>query len=247
MMDSVSVKTHDVWFSYDGKSFIVQGLNLSIMRGKVTMMLGRSGSGKTTILKILAGLLNPQKGHLTYADDTNGTKSKRYAAYIPQTLGLVRNRSALENCLCGTLSFTSTFRSAFGRFPKKFVDRAKATLTELGLQNSWDKPVMHLSGGQRQRVAIARALMQDSPLILADEFVSQLDPVTADEILEMIKKFTKQQGKSFLITTHELDVVEHYADEFFIVRDGSIAHGGAADQFSPIDARRILKNETLHF
>ena len=198
------------------------------------MILGRSGSGKTTLLKVLAGLLRPQRGMVEVVADasyTNGRTQRRTVAYIPQTLGLVRSMTALENTLAGALGASNTLLSLFRLFPKETVGRAKATLVALGLAHKLHERVYNLSGGERQRVAIARALVQRPELILADEFVSQLDPVTAEEILDMMRQIAAD-GVSFLITTHETDVVAKYADRVVVMRAGQISYEGTAEGLS---------------
>lgn len=199
------------------------------------MVLGRSGSGKTTLIKLLAGILQPQRGAiLTAAAD------QPRMAYIPQTLGLVRNMSALENTLAGALSHTNTLRAMLKLFPKATVERAKATLAELGLGDKFEQKVQQLSGGQRQRVAIARALMLEPGLILADEFVSQLDPVTSEEILDMMRSITAR-GVGLLITTHETDAVAEYADNIIVMREGKVSHEARAGDLSERDMVALLR------
>jgi phosphonate transport system ATP-binding protein len=159
---------------------------------------------------------------------------------VPQTLGLVRNMTALENALTGALAHVGGVRSLLRLFPKETTERAKETLTSLGLGAKLGKQVYRLSGGERQRVAIARALMQQPSVILADEFVSQLDPVTAEEILDMMRDIA-DQGVSFLITTHETDIVAKYADHVIVMRAGAIVHDGPADGLSERDMLELLR------
>jgi phosphonate transport system ATP-binding protein len=237
------MEARDIWFSYDGKSQILRGVDLTVQRGLMTMILGRSGSGKTTFLKVLEGLLVPQRGsvRLLAAGQENGSKPRRNrVAYVPQTLGLVRNMTALENALAGALGRTGTVRTLLRSFPKGIVEEARATLTSLGLGHKMDDQVFSLSGGERQRVAIARALMQQPALILADEFVSQLDPITAEEILEMMRRIAAG-GVGFLITTHETDVVAHHADRVVVMRQGVISHDGPGRNLSMDDMLELLR------
>ena len=99
---------------------------------------------------------------------------------------------------------------------------------------------MHLSGGQRQRVAIARALMQDSPLILADEFVSQLDHVTAEEILDSMHEIVRA-GVGMLVATHEIGVVMNHADRVLIIEGGRIVHDQPPSLLSPDGLIELLQ------
>lgn len=218
------MKAEGLWLSYDGgRLFVLEGVDLSLYRGQTTMVLGRSGSGKTSLLKSLKGLVRCQKGTV----ETGGGCSEAKVAYIPQNLGLVRNMTALENVLSGALARTGTLRSLFGRFPQEIEQQARALLRELGLSGKEKQPVAKLSGGERQRVAIGRALMLNPELILADEFVSQLDAVTTHEIFEMVHRLAGE-GIGFLITTHEMELVGEYADRVIVMKKGRILHEGAA-------------------
>jgi phosphonate transport system ATP-binding protein len=225
----------DLWYSYDGRTYAVRGVDLTVRHGAMTMVLGRSGSGKTTLIKLLAGILTPQRGVIEAA-----ARSPRGVAYIPQTLGLVRNMTALENTLAGALTRTNTLLSMFKVFPRETVRRAKETLAGLGLGDKLDEKVHHLSGGQRQRVAIARALMLEPVLILADEFVSQLDPVTTEEILDMMREIT-ERGVGMLVTTHETDAVDRYADNIVVMRNGEVSHEAKAGELSEAAMVALLR------
>jgi len=225
----------DLWFSYNhGHASVLQGTTLTIRRGVVTMILGRSGSGKTTLLKVLQGLLKPQCGQVRFPDSSVASQQPTTSlrvAYIPQNLGLVRSMSALENTLTGALCVTGTLPSLLRLFPAVIREKANETLSRLGLAHKLHERVYSLSGGERQRVAIARALMQEPELILADEFVSQLDPVTARDILNMVRGFASQ-GIGFLVTTHETDVVADYADRLLVMNAGRISYDGEAKTVS---------------
>ncbi len=228
------IAASNLWFAYGGAAPVLRGVSLRLEPGSLTMILGRSGSGKTTLLRILAGLLSPQQGRVTMAASMNGATGPthgRTVAYIPQTLGLVRSLSALENVLTGALSATGTMRSLLGWFAPPVVSRAQEILSRLGLDQKLREPVCRLSGGERQRVAIARALILKPRLILADEFVSQLDAATAREILTMIRGLTVD-GTTLLMTTHEADFVTQYADRVAIMRKGLLMQEQDAARFS---------------
>lgn len=219
-----------LWFSYDGAHYVLRGVDITLERGEVAMILGRSGSGKTTLLRVLKGILVPQRGWVRLQSEDGRFSNGRpfnSIAYVPQTLGLVRGMTALENTLTGALSRSGTLRSLIRVFPKSILEEARAVLARLGLADKMDERVYRLSGGERQRVAIARALMQRPSIILADEFVSQLDPITAEETLAMMGDIARS-GVSLLITTHETDVVANHADRLIVMREGRVSHQGPA-------------------
>lgn len=238
---SACIEARDVWFSYDGRAHVLRGVNLVVAGGAMTMILGRSGSGKTTLLKLFRGLLRPGQGEITlHKWSSDGTQARPEVAYIPQTLGLVRSMTALDNTLTGGLVRTGTVRSLFRSFRRELVDEAKETIASLGLAHKFHQPVQTLSGGERQRVAIARALMQKPSLILADEFVSQLDPLTAEETLDMMRDIAGQ-GVSLLITTHETDIVAGYADHVVVMAEGRVVHEDTGGSLSEREMRELLR------
>lgn len=206
---------------------MLRGVSLKISEGAICMILGPSGSGKTTFLKAVKGLLRPQKGSISiFGLEVSARLNGRLrgglghrVAYIPQNLGLVRGMTVLENALTGALGRTGTFPSLVKAFSLEDVLEAKGLLDTLGIGPKTEEKVYNLSGGERQRVAIARALMQRPQLVLADEFVSQLDPVTSREMMGMVLDIVKG-GVTFLITCHEMDLVSRYGDMAVFLRDG---------------------------
>ena len=225
-----------IYHSYDGHSDVLRDINVELKQGLFTMVLGRSGCGKTTLIKILAGLIKPTQGKIDLLVPAGQTGSNvrfphsHTIAYIPQNLGLVRNMTALDNVLMGALGYTGTLMSVINRFGSDVYAKAEEILADLGLESKSKKKIWHLSGGERQRVAIARALIQNPKLILADEFVSQLDPVTSLEILSIMK--TLAQNKiALLITTHDMGLVEKYADWIIIMKDGKVYREHSASDF----------------
>ncbi len=216
--NSPILEAKDIWVSYQEGPDVLTGVSIQVFPSVTTMILGRSGSGKTTLLKTLAGLVKPHRGSIQKSP-LDSSDELPHIAYIPQSLGLVRHMTALENTLMGSLKDVPFVTSLFKIFPPDIINQAKALLIQLGLESKIDQKVGHLSGGQRQRVAIARALMQNPQVILADEFVSHLDALTTHEILGMTRELTKK-GISLLITTHDVDLVKQYGDRVIIMGHG---------------------------
>lgn len=207
----------------DGE-FALRDVTVEIARGSVTAILGPSGSGKTTLLRIAAGLLSPSRGHAWALGHRVDARSLRDAlrgriGYIPQQLGLVRNRTAMENALMGALPRTATVTSLLGSFAPADVDLAKETLRRVGLAAKAEEKVFRLSGGQRQRVAIARTLVQQSEVILADEFVSDLDEETARAVMEAILEL-REEGTTLVMALHDVRLASEYADRAVVLLQG---------------------------
>ncbi len=214
-----------VWFGYDPAQPVLKGINLRLRAGEMLMVVGVSGGGKTTLMKLAKGLIAPQRGSVrvlgTPLQAALSGKLDARVAYIPQQLGLVRNLTATENVLTGALSRVGALRSCLKLFPHELRAEAQATLDSLGIGHKAEEKVYALSGGERQRVAIARALMQRPQLLLADEFVSQLDPVRRGALMQIMRGLAAS-GLALIVTTHNLELVARYADRVLVLRDGEV-------------------------
>ena len=229
--EELALRTRDLWCGYPGRPPALRGVDLEVEAGSVCMVLGPSGSGKSTLLKAVKGLVAPERGAIELFGEGVVEARARIRdpriAYEPQRLGLVRSSSALDNCLAGALGRTSTIASWFHRFAAPDVAEAHALLERLGIGAKAGERVGDLSGGERQRVAIARALMQRPRLVLADEFVSQLDLVTTAVILELVREVART-GVTFVVSSHEVDLVARYGDTAVFLRAGEKVHEGEA-------------------
>jgi len=213
-----AVELHNVWYSHNGSNHILKDIDLKVKRGALLALIGPSGSGKTTLLKIICRLIRPCSGSISIRG-SNGDLERHEVGYIPQQLGLVRGLTALENVLVGAHSRIGFAGTLLGVFPEKEIELAMKYLDMAGIAGKADKKVYTLSGGERQRVAIARALMQEPEIILADEFVSNLDIVTAKEIMDMMKKI-KEKDTTLVIATHDISLARDYCDMTVIIKNG---------------------------
>ena len=220
-----ALELEGVWFGYAPAHPVLKGVGLRVRPGEMLMVVGVSGGGKTTLLKLAKGLLAPQRGSVRVLgaplESSLSGKLDARVAYIPQQLGLVRNLTALENTLTGALARVGALRSCLKLFPHELRAEAQATLDSLGIGHKAEEKVYALSGGERQRVAIARALMQRPQLLLADEFVSQLDPVRRGALMEIMRGLAAS-GLALIVTTHNLELVARYADRVLVLREGEV-------------------------
>jgi putative ABC transport system ATP-binding protein len=186
----------------------LRGVNIEVREGDFSAIIGPSGCGKSTLMHILGLLDRPDKGTLEI-DDEDMSKIKENSAYrirarkigfIFQGFNLIPTLTAQENVMLagkyGGLSLSER------------KNRAKSLLDLLGLKDRMNHKPNELSGGQQQRVAIARALINDPALILADEPTGELDSKTSLEIMDILKKLNREEKKTFLIVTHNLDVAK---------------------------------------
>ena len=220
------IQMSDVWASYDSKNFTLEGINLSIDRGTNYAIVGQSGSGKSTLLKLMNGMMLSSKGTIKIdyvVPDMNDKKFKNMMhtiGYIPQSLGLIKNSTVLENILIGALPRLTKIQSLFKKFPEHEIQEAKRILTLVALSGKENRKVYMLSGGEKRRVAIARALMQKPTILLADEIVSELDHVTAHDIMDLIADAQKRMNLTAIMVHHDMQLALEYANRVAVIKEG---------------------------
>ncbi|MEM3086746.1 MAG: ATP-binding cassette domain-containing protein [Halobacteria archaeon] len=221
---SPAVHLTDVWASCNGTP-VLKGVDLAVGRGSCWVVMGPSGAGKSTLLKTMNGLLPVSRGTVSILGRPleRGAGLRRLRArigYIPQNLGLVKNRTVLENVLLGALPRTPLLPSLVPRFAPEAEAAAREALEQVGIGERADRPAHALSGGERQRVAIARALVQRPDILLADEFVSELDYVRAREVMDLVEQIRRKLGMTLVTIQHEIEIARTYGDRIAVVREG---------------------------
>lgn len=198
------IKIENLSFTYDTQ-FVLQDLSYEFESGHIYSIVGKSGTGKTTLLSLLAGLTKPTKGRILYNNmditqiDPYEYRSK-YVGVVFQSYNLLTKLTAAENVI---LSMNISGKS----IPNK-SERAYQLLEQVGLNRTEaDRRILTLSGGQQQRVAIARALSYDPEILLADEPTGNLDGTTQAEILKIFRSLATQ-GKCVILVTHSPDVAK---------------------------------------
>jgi phosphonate transport system ATP-binding protein len=215
------IQMSDVWTSYDSKNFALEGINLSIDRGTNYAIVGQSGSGKSTLLKLMNGMMIPSKGiiKIDYVkpqmNDKKFKKMMHTIGYIPQSLGLVKNISVIENILLGALPRLTKMQSLFKKFPENEINEAKRIIKLVGLSGKEDRKAYMLSGGEKRR------LMQKPTILLADEIVSELDHVTAREIMDIISDAQKRMNLTAIMVHHDMQLALEYANRVAVIKEGN--------------------------
>ena len=207
--------------SFGGRT-VFEDLSLVAEPGEFVALVGRSGVGKTTLLRCLAGLTAPDAGKIRVAGHPiDALRPRALAAarkdigFIFQQFNLVRRLSALDNALGGRLATTPLWRIVLGTFRAGDRADAHAALARVGLGEHARQRADELSGGQQQRVAIARALVQRSRVILADEPVASLDPAASDTILRLLRELCRDDGLTVVCSLHQHELAHRYADRIF--------------------------------
>jgi len=189
---------------YSANSVLAQISNFNVESGDIVSIVGKSGIGKTTFLKTIANLVGPIGGKLTVFGKSP-ERIRGRIGYIPQKLGLLKHDTVYGNVLQGAICHESIWRSILGFHETKVIDRVNETIDIMNLKDKIHEPVKRLSGGQQRRVAIARTIAQNPKIILADEFLSELDDETANDVWTLMLDYVKSNSITLLIVEHNLD------------------------------------------
>ena len=195
----------NVGFSED----LVQDVSLEVRSGEIIAVLGQSGIGKTTLIRTIAGLVQPRQGSVELKLPEHGG-----LGYIPQRLGLVRHASVYHNVSLGARASLPWFKGN----REERARRVTSAIAAMGLEEKTREPIRRLSGGQLRRVATARALAQQPKLLLADEFLSELDHMTVDVVVDAVKTLT-DDGHSLVMVEHHEENVEMIATRIWLIEN----------------------------
>ncbi len=218
----------------------LKDINLNIYAGEFVAIIGLSGAGKSTLLRTVNKMHPISNGKLLVGNIDVGRLEgyelrifRRNIGMIFQSFNLVKRMSVYKNVLAGRVAFHSSWATFFGFFPRKDKLIALEALDKMGiLEKAWVR-ADQLSGGQQQRVALARALAQDPKLILADEPVASLDPVTTISVMDDFKRINKELGITILTNMHHVDLALKYATRVIGIKSGEIVFDGPV---SKVDA-----------
>ncbi len=212
----------------------LKDINLTINDGDFVAIIGLSGAGKSTLLRTINKMHDIQSGKLIVnGQDISQAKGKQLRSIrknigmIFQSFNLVKRSSVYKNVLSGRVGYHSFFETFFGIYSEKEKRLAFDSLNKLGILDKAFVRADELSGGQQQRVALARALTQEPTLILADEPVASLDPVTTISVMNDFKKINEDYKITIVSNMHHVDLALKYANRIIGIRDGEIVFDGA--------------------
>jgi len=215
----------DISKTYSGGDRVIfKHLDAVFRAGQVSVILGKSGSGKSSLLNLVAGIDLPDSGQIrigstrvTELDDTaRSIFRRRHIGFVFQSFNLIPVLTVMEN-----ITLVSQLD---GRVPGEYRDRAKALLDTMGLLDRQNDFPDRLSGGEQQRVALARALVNQPQIILADEPTGNLDARTGAGMLDLITSQARRLGKTLIMVTHSRDAMDH-ADQVFRVQENHLIPG----------------------
>ena len=227
----------------------LKGVSADIAPGSFTVILGPSGAGKSTLLRLMNGLETPTSGTVRIAGEAlekaNLRRMRSSVAMVFQQFNLVERLSVATNVLTGRLAHRSWFGSVFYLFRNEDMDITREALARVGLTDKAWSRADKLSGGQQQRVGIARALAQRPKVILADEPVASLDPVSSEEIMGLLREICDRDGITIVVNLHQVDLAKRFADRIIGINSGRVVFDGASAELSPQALRTIYQREGI--
>jgi putative ABC transport system ATP-binding protein len=197
----------------------VRGVDLTVHSGRLVLLMGPSGSGKSSLLSMLGCILRPTRGDLrimgrrvVWDERLLPAIRKTQLGFVFQSFNLLSSLTAAEN-----VAMTLTLRGD----TRHGIARARRMLEGVGLGHRWNFMPRDLSGGEKQRVAVARALIGDPPILLADEPTGNLDSTSGRMVTEMLRRSATEQGRAVVVVSHDARIAD-YADEVCVLEDGRI-------------------------
>lgn len=206
------IALNDIAFYYPGKEFSLEIPQLTIVEGTTTAIIGPSGTGKTTLLNLMAGYFTPQEGKILIDDTTiSSLYEKERSAFRINTIGLVFQEFELMEYLNVLDNILLPYRlSSSLKLDKKVVERAKELAKKVHIDDKLNRNVNKLSQGERQRVAICRALLPEPPVLLCDEPTGNLDPENKLIVLKFLMKEVKERGTTLVVVTHDHQLLPYF-------------------------------------
>lgn len=237
---------------YKNGTHAMNHINLTINDGDYLCIIGLSGAGKSTLLRSINRLNEISDGEilidgksLTKANKKELREIRTHIGLISQQFNLVKRSTVQKNILSGKLGTYSTFNSIFGLFSKEDYAKVNEVLQKVGLEDKLQSRCDELSGGQQQRVCIARTLFQDASIILADEPVASLDPVTSNKVLTDLKMINETMGRTVIVNIHSVELAKHYATRIIGLQDGNLVFDGTPDELTDEKLKEIYKGNYM--
>jgi phospholipid/cholesterol/gamma-HCH transport system ATP-binding protein len=223
-----------------GKEKVLTGLNLKLYEQENLVVLGKSGSGKSVLIKLIAGLLDCDSGTINVFDESVTTLNRDQLATLRLKIGFLFQSGALYD----SMSVRDNLEFALRRVKKELSEKeinnkVKEVLENVGLADSIDKIPSQLSGGMRKRIALARTIIVDPMIILYDEPTTGLDPTTSNEISTLILEVQKKYKTSSIIITHDIACARKVANRLLMLQDGVVYKEGKLEEFENSDDKII--------
>jgi phospholipid/cholesterol/gamma-HCH transport system ATP-binding protein len=210
-----------------GEQKVLDGVRLEVREGETLAVMGRSGTGKSVLLKLLIGLQTPDSGTISIRGESLNTTSTHKLNDIRKKIGFLFQQAALYDSLSIEENVLFPMRRHGSGKPEEQKKHARDLLTSVGMDKDFDKLPSQISGGMQKRVGLARALALDPDILLFDEPTAGLDPITATEIGRLIVDLKKQRALTAVVVTHDIRGARAFADRLALLHEGRIVAEGS--------------------
>ena len=230
----------------------LNNLNIDIKKGEFVIVVGLSGAGKSTMLRSINRLHEISEGDILI-DNKSITKAKgkqlrlirRDIGMIFQSFNLVKRSTVLRNVLTGRVAYHPVWKMILGLFPQSDKELAYQSLQRVNLAEKVYTRADELSGGQQQRVSIARALTQEPKIILADEPVASLDPLTTEKVMSDLKRINQELGITIVVNLHSVPLAREYGTRIIGLRNGELVFDDSVENATDQRLEEIYGREII--
>ena len=235
------IDVQDLWKSFAGFG-VLKGINLKMMEGTTTVVLGGSGSGKTVLMKHIMGLFKPDRGQVIVDGQNVSTMSRQELAVFRERMGMVFQSSALFDSMTVGDNVAFPLREHTKLSEEEIREKVKDKLAIVDLIGVEEKFPSELSGGMRKRVGLARAIIRDPKIVLYDEPTTGLDPLTTESVDEMIIHARERLSVTSVVISHDIGSAFHIGDHIAVINEGRIVAEG-----TPAEVRKTKEPFTQQF
>ncbi len=222
----IKIQQLNKYYNVQGKQVhALKNINLDIPKGKIFGIIGKSGAGKSSLIRTLNGLEGISEGHIHIHQQDLATLNHQELIQLRQRIGMIFQHFNLMSAK--TVRENVALPLKVTKFPAQEIDaRVNEVLQLVGLENKADHYPSQLSGGQKQRVGIARALVHHPEILLCDEATSALDPESTSVVLTLLKEINQRLGITIVLITHEMQVIREICDQVVVIDQGEIVESG---------------------
>jgi phospholipid/cholesterol/gamma-HCH transport system ATP-binding protein len=215
-----------------GSQQVLKDVSLKLLNGENLVVLGKSGSGKSVLIKCIVRLLDPDAGMINILGENISTLNSDRLAELRQKIGFLFQSGALYDSMTVKENLEFPLRRIRKNLTEKEIsEKIMEVLENVGLADALNKMPSQLSGGMRKRISLARTIVVDPMIMLYDEPTTGLDPVTSDEISGLINDVQKRYKTSSIIITHDIECARNTANRIIMLKDGEVYHEGKLTEF----------------
>jgi phospholipid/cholesterol/gamma-HCH transport system ATP-binding protein len=214
-----------------GEQQVLKGIDLSVNKGEILAVLGKSGTGKSVLLRLLIGLAKPDSGSICIRGQETVDLQMNQLNEMRLKVGFLFQEGALYDSMTIAENVAFPLRRHTKMSDAERSEKVRSLLNSVGLDKDLEKMPGSISGGMRKRVGLARALALDPEILLFDEPTAGLDPITAAEIGKLIQKQREERNVTSIVVTHDMHAAHHFSDRLVMLKEGQILLTGSFDDF----------------